>query len=44
VSTARFCGRDFSEEELEALRSLCADRQAYPTRSAIARALCEAID
>ncbi|MGH9304074.1 MAG: Druantia anti-phage system protein DruA [Acidimicrobiales bacterium] len=40
----RFCGRDFSDHELKLLRALCADRQACPTRSAIARALCEAID
>ena len=43
MSTHRFCGRDFSEEELEVLRALCADRQGFPTRSAIARALCEAV-
>ena len=40
----RFCGRDFTGEELALLRALCADRSAYPTRSAIARALCEAVD
>ncbi len=44
MSTWRFCGRDFSELELELLRALCADRATCPTRSAIARALCLAID
>lgn len=44
MSTWRFCGRDFSEEEVELLRALCANRGACPTRSAIARALCLAID
>ncbi|MGH2842013.1 MAG: Druantia anti-phage system protein DruA [Solirubrobacteraceae bacterium] len=44
MTTRRFCGRDFTEEELALLRAICEDRQAHPTRSAIARALCEAID
>ncbi len=42
MTSVRFCGRDFTEGELELLRALCADRTAYPTRSSIARALCEA--
>lgn len=44
MSTRRFCGRDFTEAELGHLRAICEDRRAHPTRSAIARALCEAID
>lgn len=44
MSDVRFCGRDFSGEEIELLRRLCGDRTSLPTRSAIARALCEAID
>ncbi len=42
MTRVRFCGRDFTEAELECLRAICADRTAYPTRSSIARALCEA--
>lgn len=44
MTSFRFCGRDFSEEELCHLRAICCDRRAYPSRSAIARALCEAIN
>ncbi|MGH7189851.1 MAG: Druantia anti-phage system protein DruA [Terriglobales bacterium] len=43
MSSPRFCGRDFTDSELSHLRAICADRRAYPTRSAIARALCKAV-
>ena len=43
MSTHRFCGRDLPDQELEAMRALCADREGHPARSAIARGLCEAI-
>ena len=42
MTSVRFCGRDFSQGELELVRAMCADKTAYPTRSSIARALCEA--
>ncbi len=42
MTSVRFCGRDFSQGELELIRAMCADKTAYPTRSSIARALCEA--
>ena len=40
----RYCGRDFSEDDLAVLQGLLAHPAAYPTRSAIAHALCEALD
>ena len=40
----RYCGRDFSEADLAILQDLLAHPEAYPTRSAVARALCEALD
>ena len=41
--TYRYHGRDFTEDDLEIIRSLCTD-DAYPTRAAIARAVCEVLD
>ena len=40
----RYCGRDFSEADLALLQQLLRDRDAYPTRAAVSRALCEALD
>ena len=40
----RYCGRDFSETDLAELHRLLADRTTYPTRAAVSRAWCEAID
>ncbi len=40
----RYCGRLFADQDLELLQGLLADRETYPTRAAIARALCEALD
>ena len=34
----------FTDQDLELLHGLLADRETYPTRAAIARALCEALD
>ena len=39
----RYHGRDFTHDEIETIRRLCAD-EAYPTRAAIARAVCDALD
>lgn len=38
-----YCGRWFTEEELAIIRGIAAKRQLYPTRAAIARATCEAL-
>ncbi|MGH9075645.1 MAG: Druantia anti-phage system protein DruA [Acidimicrobiales bacterium] len=38
----RYVGRDFSEEELAAIRGLCAD-PTYPTRASISRAVCHGL-
>ena len=40
----RYCGRLFTDQDLELLQGLLADRETYPTRAAIARALCETLD
>ena len=40
----RYCGRLFADQDLELLQGLLADRETYPTRAAIVRALCEALD
>ncbi len=40
----RYCGRLFTDQDLELLQGLLADRESYPTRAAIARALCETLD
>ena len=40
----RYCGRLFTDQDLVTLHGLLADRETYPTRAAIARALCEALD
>lgn len=42
-ATHRYHGRDFTAEEIEIIRRLCAD-DAHPTRAAIARAVCDALD
>ena len=39
----RYHGRDFTHDEIDLIRRLCAD-PAYPTRAAIARAVCDALD
>lgn len=39
----RYHGRDFTDADLQVIRALCADA-AYPTRAAIARAVCDALD
>lgn len=41
-ATYRYCGRDFTGEEIEFVSALCTD-PATPTREAIARAACEAL-
>jgi hypothetical protein len=41
TESLRYCGRDFSEADLEVVRSLVA---SLPTRRAIADALCDALD
>ena len=40
----RYCGRDFSDADFAVLQDLLAHPEAYPTRSAVAHALCEALD
>ena len=44
MSAVRYCGRLFTDQDFELLQGLLADRETYPTRAAIARALCEALD
>ncbi|MEW5952777.1 MAG: DUF4338 domain-containing protein [Bacillota bacterium] len=39
----RYCGRDFTSAELDLIRSIIARPQEYPTRAAIARAVCESL-
>ena len=41
---ARYCGRDFPDEELERIRALIAQREPRLHRSALSRAVCEALD
>jgi len=38
----RYHGRDFTDDEIDIIRRLCAD-EAYPTRAAIARAVCDTL-
>ncbi|RIV20942.1 DUF4338 domain-containing protein [Alicyclobacillaceae bacterium I2511] len=40
ASGHRYCGRMFTESELETIRMIIASPQQYPTRASIARALC----
>jgi len=40
--TRRNLGRDLTDEDLEAIRAICAD-PAFPTRAAIAREVCRAL-
>ncbi len=44
LSAVRYCGRLFTDQDIELLHGLLADRETYPTRAAIAIALCEALD
>ncbi len=37
----RYCGRTFTESELELIRRIVADRERHPHRLAISRAVCE---
>lgn len=39
--TVRYCGRDFSEPDLNVIRAMIADSVRHPTRASIARAVCE---
>ena len=39
----RYCGRLFFETEIDVIRQIIASPQQYPTRAAIARALCNAL-
>lgn len=39
----RYCGRWFTEPELQVIRQIIASPQRHPTRAAIARAVCEAL-
>jgi hypothetical protein len=39
----RYCGRLFSDSELDVIRQIIASPQQHPTRAAIARALCSAL-
>jgi len=39
----RYHGRDFTDDDLEIIRGLCAN-DTHPTRAAIARAVCDALD
>ena len=41
---ARYCGRDFPDEELELIGALIAQREPRLHRSALSRAVCEALD
>jgi hypothetical protein len=43
-STYRYCGRLFTESDLAIIRQIIASPQQYPTRAAIARAVCAAFD
>ena len=40
----RYCGREFSDADLALLHQFLRDRDTYPTRVALSRALCEALD
>ncbi len=40
----RYCGRTFTGEELGIIYQIIADRKANPTRHAISRAICQALD
>ena len=40
MTVTRYAGRVFSDAELAAVAAIAADRAAYPTRTAIARAVC----
>jgi len=42
TGTHRYHGRDFTHDDIDLIRRLCAD-PAYPTRAAIARAVCDAL-
>ena len=44
LSQIRYCGRGFSDADMDLLQRLLADRETCPTRTAIARALCEEFD
>ncbi|WP_276962991.1 hypothetical protein [Ferrimicrobium acidiphilum] len=41
-SLHRYVGREFTEVEMEIVRTLCLD-PAYPTRASISRALCRSL-
>jgi hypothetical protein len=40
--SVRFCGRWFSPFEMDLLRTISADREAFPNRASLARGLCQA--
>ena len=41
--TIRYCGRDFTSDEMDLIRSIIARPQENPTRAAIARAVCQSL-
>jgi hypothetical protein len=44
MNTYRYCGRDFSEDDLARIRAIIADHERYPHRYAISLAVCAALD
>ncbi|EQD64480.1 hypothetical protein B1A_08839, partial [mine drainage metagenome] len=44
MNTYRYCGRDFSEDDLARIRAIIADHERHPNRYAISLAVCAALD